>query len=60
MLALCPQSWWVLPDEESVNLWYDCLYYNTTQTWVCSSVSNSGEFGTAPTRVGVAQGGGMS
>ncbi|XP_006277691.1 epithelial membrane protein 3 [Alligator mississippiensis] len=40
-VATLDKSWWVLPDEESVNLWYDCLYYNTTQTWVCSSVSNS-------------------
>ncbi|TFJ97295.1 HNRPLL protein [Platysternon megacephalum] len=34
-------SWWVLPDDETVNLWYDCLYDNTTQSWMCASVADS-------------------
>ena len=23
--ALCPQVWWVLPDGQSVSLWYHCV-----------------------------------
>nr|XP_020654607.1 epithelial membrane protein 3 [Pogona vitticeps] len=35
------QSWWVLPDKETVNIWYDCLLDSTNQTWVCHTVSES-------------------
>lgn len=42
--GLCPfQSWWTLPDKESLNLWYDCTWNTTTQTWACSNVSENGE-----------------
>uniref|UniRef100_A0A8C4VBY9 Uncharacterized protein n=1 Tax=Falco tinnunculus TaxID=100819 RepID=A0A8C4VBY9_FALTI len=38
-----PQAWWVLPDEETVNLWYDCVLQNSTHSWVCASVADSRE-----------------
>ncbi|EMP25557.1 Epithelial membrane protein 3 [Chelonia mydas] len=40
-VATLDKSWWVLPDDETVNLWYDCLYDNNTQSWVCASVADS-------------------
>ncbi|MEE6483096.1 hypothetical protein FKM82_013431 [Ascaphus truei] len=42
-VATLDNSWWVISDDESVNLWYDCLYYNNTEAWLCSSVSSNGE-----------------
>ncbi|KAK7801048.1 hypothetical protein U0070_012105 [Myodes glareolus] len=40
---LCPsQSWWTLPEKESLNLWYDCTWNTTTKTWACSNVSENG------------------
>ncbi|MEE6483095.1 hypothetical protein FKM82_013431 [Ascaphus truei] len=43
-VATLDNSWWVISDDESVNLWYDCLYYNNTEAWLCSSVSSNGWF----------------
>ncbi|KAH1181093.1 hypothetical protein KIL84_002027 [Mauremys mutica] len=43
-VATLDKSWWVLPDNETVNLWYDCLYDNTTQSWMCASVAESRDF----------------
>lgn len=44
LAGLCPsQSWWTLPEKESLNLWYDCTWNTTTQTWACSNVSENGE-----------------
>uniref|UniRef100_A0A8D0DH70 Epithelial membrane protein 3 n=1 Tax=Salvator merianae TaxID=96440 RepID=A0A8D0DH70_SALMN len=40
-VATLDKSWWVLPDKETVNIWYDCLLNNQTQVWVCHSVSES-------------------
>ncbi|XP_030053686.1 epithelial membrane protein 3 [Microcaecilia unicolor] len=40
-VATLDKSWWVFPDEETVNLWYDCLYNNNTEAWLCSSVSDN-------------------
>ncbi|XP_066484370.1 epithelial membrane protein 3 [Tiliqua scincoides] len=41
-VATLDKSWWVLPDHQSVNIWYDCLLRNSTaETWVCHSVSDS-------------------
>uniref|UniRef100_A0A8C8VMD2 Epithelial membrane protein 3 n=1 Tax=Pelusios castaneus TaxID=367368 RepID=A0A8C8VMD2_9SAUR len=40
-VATLDKSWWVLPDKENVNLWYDCLYENNTQSWMCASVAES-------------------
>ncbi|XP_072703904.1 epithelial membrane protein 3 isoform X1 [Ciconia boyciana] len=35
------KGWWVLPDAEKLNLWYDCVFQNSTQSWLCASVANS-------------------
>ncbi|XP_053121425.1 epithelial membrane protein 3 [Hemicordylus capensis] len=40
-VATLDKSWWVLPDKETVNIWYDCIYHNESQAWTCSSVSES-------------------
>lgn len=32
-VATLDKSWWTLPDKESLNLWYDCTWNTTTQTW---------------------------
>ncbi|XP_044303991.1 epithelial membrane protein 3 [Varanus komodoensis] len=40
-VATLDKSWWVLPDNETVNIWYDCLLDNSTKTWVCHTVSES-------------------
>lgn len=42
-VATLDKSWWTLPDKESLNLWYDCTWNTTTQTWACSNVSENGE-----------------
>ena len=41
-VATLDKSWWTLPDKESLNLWYDCTWNTTTQTWACSNVSENG------------------
>ncbi|XP_056181818.1 epithelial membrane protein 3 isoform X2 [Falco biarmicus] len=40
-VATLDKAWWVLPDEETVNLWYDCVLQNSTRSWVCASVADS-------------------
>ncbi|NXH10432.1 EMP3 protein, partial [Bucco capensis] len=35
------QAWWVLPDEEKLNLWYDCVYHNSSSSWVCASLADN-------------------
>nr|XP_060636392.1 epithelial membrane protein 3 isoform X1 [Anolis sagrei ordinatus] len=40
-VATLDKSWWVLPDKETVNIWYDCVLNDTTHTWRCYSVSES-------------------
>ncbi|XP_062993521.1 epithelial membrane protein 3 [Elgaria multicarinata webbii] len=40
-VATLDKSWWVLPDQQTVNIWYDCLMDNTTKGWVCHTVSES-------------------
>ncbi|XP_054848230.1 epithelial membrane protein 3 [Eublepharis macularius] len=40
-VATLDKSWWVLPDDNTVNIWYDCTYHNATQSWICQSVSKS-------------------
>ncbi|KAM9585609.1 epithelial membrane protein 3 [Morphnus guianensis] len=40
-VATLDKAWWVLPDEETVNLWYDCVFQNSTRSWVCASVADS-------------------
>lgn len=41
-VATLDKSWWTLPEKESLNLWYDCTWNTTTQTWACSNVSENG------------------
>ncbi|NWS65292.1 EMP3 protein, partial [Chunga burmeisteri] len=40
-VATLDKAWWVLPDGETVNLWYDCVFQNSTQSWVCASVADN-------------------
>ncbi|KAM4650683.1 epithelial membrane protein 3 [Discoglossus pictus] len=40
-VATLDNSWWVFSEDETVNLWYDCLYENNTNAWLCSSVSDN-------------------
>lgn len=41
-VATLDKSWWVLPDDQTVNIWYECLLNQSTpETWVCHSVSDS-------------------
>ncbi|XP_003225892.1 epithelial membrane protein 3 isoform X2 [Anolis carolinensis] len=40
-VATLDKSWWVLPDKETVNIWYDCVLNDTTHSWLCHSVSES-------------------
>ncbi|XP_042332386.1 epithelial membrane protein 3 [Sceloporus undulatus] len=40
-VATLDKSWWVLPDKETVNIWYDCWQRNHTEGWVCHTVSES-------------------
>uniref|UniRef100_A0A8C3UVS5 Uncharacterized protein n=1 Tax=Catharus ustulatus TaxID=91951 RepID=A0A8C3UVS5_CATUS len=40
-----PQGWWVLPDSQGLNLWYDCAPQNRSQGWECSSLGLSREWG---------------
>ncbi|GAB1292105.1 Epithelial membrane protein 3 [Apodemus speciosus] len=41
-VATLDKSWWTLPEKGSLNLWYDCTWNSTTQTWACSNVSENG------------------
>ncbi|XP_037244447.1 uncharacterized protein LOC119148417 [Falco rusticolus] len=47
-VATLDKAWWVLPDEETVNLWYDCVLQNSTRSWVCASVADSRADGGGP------------
>ncbi|XP_038608940.1 epithelial membrane protein 3 [Tachyglossus aculeatus] len=41
-IATLDKAWWTLPGgRESVNLWYDCVQSNNSQTWACSHVSDN-------------------
>uniref|UniRef100_A0A8D0L679 Epithelial membrane protein 3 n=1 Tax=Sphenodon punctatus TaxID=8508 RepID=A0A8D0L679_SPHPU len=40
-VATLDKSWWVLPDNENFNIWYNCFFDNNTGTWQCTSVSQS-------------------
>ncbi|XP_063293158.1 epithelial membrane protein 3 [Pelobates fuscus] len=40
-VATLDNSWWVFSQDETVNLWYDCLLDNNTSVWLCSTVSNN-------------------
>ncbi|XP_034990507.1 epithelial membrane protein 3 [Zootoca vivipara] len=40
-VATLDKSWWVLPDKETVNIWYDCLHNNHSSGWDCKPVSES-------------------
>ncbi|XP_078511094.1 epithelial membrane protein 3 [Lissotriton helveticus] len=44
LVATLDKSWWVLSEDETLNLWYDCLYDNNTEAWLCSSVSDNDWF----------------
>ncbi|XP_006897326.1 PREDICTED: epithelial membrane protein 3 [Elephantulus edwardii] len=41
-VATLDKSWWTLPGQESLNLWYDCKWNGTTEAWSCSNVSDNG------------------
>nr|XP_028558723.1 epithelial membrane protein 3 isoform X1 [Podarcis muralis] len=40
-VATLDKSWWVLPDKETVNIWYECTLNNHTNTWACKTVADS-------------------
>ncbi|XP_063798844.1 epithelial membrane protein 3 [Pseudophryne corroboree] len=40
-VATLDNSWWVLPEDGTLNLWHDCIYNNSSESWVCSTVSAS-------------------
>ncbi|XP_066843585.1 uncharacterized protein [Anser cygnoides] len=40
-VATLDKAWWVLPDGQAVNVWYDCVLQNSTGGWLCASVSDS-------------------
>ncbi|KAM6452634.1 epithelial membrane protein 3 isoform 1-T1 [Liasis olivaceus] len=40
-VATLDKSWWVLPDKETVNIWYECLMDTHHQNWTCHPVSDS-------------------
>lgn len=40
-IATLDKAWWVLPDGQALNVWYDCVLNNSTGAWLCASVSDS-------------------
>ncbi|XP_068855021.1 epithelial membrane protein 3-like [Aphelocoma coerulescens] len=40
-VATLDKGWWVLPDAQALNLWYDCAPQNRSQGWECSSLGLS-------------------
>uniref|UniRef100_A0A670K8P6 Epithelial membrane protein 3 n=1 Tax=Podarcis muralis TaxID=64176 RepID=A0A670K8P6_PODMU len=40
-VATLDKSWWVLPDKETVNIWYECTLNNHTNTWACKTVADT-------------------
>ncbi|XP_074786170.1 epithelial membrane protein 3 [Athene noctua] len=40
-VATLDKGWWVLPDAGALNLWYDCVFQNSTRSWACASVADS-------------------
>uniref|UniRef100_A0A8U7NIC1 Uncharacterized protein n=1 Tax=Corvus moneduloides TaxID=1196302 RepID=A0A8U7NIC1_CORMO len=44
-VATLDKGWWVLPDAQALNLWYDCAPQNRSQGWECSSLGLSREWG---------------
>ncbi|KAM3654625.1 epithelial membrane protein 3-like [Ammospiza caudacuta] len=40
-IATLDKGWWVLPDSQPLNLWYDCAPQNRSQGWECSSLGLS-------------------
>ncbi|XP_018408463.1 PREDICTED: epithelial membrane protein 3 [Nanorana parkeri] len=40
-VATLDNSWWVLSEDETLNLWHDCIYNNSSESWMCSSVSTN-------------------
>lgn len=41
-VATLDKSWWILPGQESLNLWYDCTLNKANKTWACTNVSDNG------------------
>ncbi|CAJ0958879.1 unnamed protein product [Ranitomeya imitator] len=42
-VATLDSSWWVLSQDETLNLWHDCIYNNSSESWMCTSVSTNGD-----------------
>ncbi|XP_012728784.1 epithelial membrane protein 3 [Fundulus heteroclitus] len=40
-VATLEKSWWVWTESEITDLWHNCFFMNTTQTWVCASTTES-------------------
>ncbi|XP_015234625.1 epithelial membrane protein 3-like [Cyprinodon tularosa] len=40
-IATLEKSWWVWTESEITDLWHNCFYMNTTQTWVCAATTES-------------------
>ncbi|KTG43321.1 hypothetical protein cypCar_00002512 [Cyprinus carpio] len=40
-IATMEKPWWSWGDTEKIDLWYKCIYENTTKAWLCASVSES-------------------
>ncbi|XP_027860013.1 epithelial membrane protein 3 [Xiphophorus couchianus] len=40
-IATLEKSWWVWTETEITDLWHNCFYMNSTQTWVCAAATES-------------------
>ncbi|KAL2090782.1 hypothetical protein ACEWY4_013045 [Coilia grayii] len=40
-IATMEKSWWAWGDIETSDLWHKCMFDNVTETWLCSSTSES-------------------
>ncbi|KAJ8388972.1 hypothetical protein AAFF_G00125330 [Aldrovandia affinis] len=36
-IATMEKSWWVWDGTKNSDLWYNCMYDNSSETWLCSS-----------------------
>ncbi|KAM8867194.1 epithelial membrane protein 3 [Synchiropus picturatus] len=41
LIATLEKSWWIWDDSEISDLWYNCFHDNATDTWMCTTTSES-------------------
>lgn len=41
IISTMEKSWWVWDGTEKSDLWHNCRYDNSTETWLCSSVTET-------------------